>query len=139
MIRVNQKEYAWGEIIVSIMGRPIAGVTAIEYKTKMAKEARYGAGRQAKSIQHGKRENDGSITLMQSEVIALNRAAKEAGYKDLLDIEPNIAITYLKDGIITNDRIVCASFTEIPSGMKEGDLQSEHSIPFIALDVEYGI
>lgn len=122
------------------MGRPIAGVVGIDYKTKKAKESRFGAGRQAKSIQHGKREIDGTLTLLQSEVIALNRAAQANGFKDLLDIEPNITITYLSDaGIVTNDRIVCASFSEIPSGMKEGDLQSEHAIPFIALDVDYGI
>lgn len=140
MIRINKKEYAWGDIIISLMGRPIAGVTGIDYKTKKAKEARFGAGRNAKSIQHGKREIEGTLTLMQSEIIALNRAAKDAGFKDLLDIEPNITVTYLSEaGVITNDQIVCASFSEIPSGMKEGDLQSEHALPFIALDVNYGV
>lgn len=140
MIRINQKEYGWGDIIISVMGRPIAGVTGIEYKTKKAKEARFGAGRHAKSIQHGKREVEGTLTIMQSEVIAMNNAAKLNGYKDLLDLEVNIAITYLSEsGIVANDRVVCASFSEIPAGMKEGDLQSEHALPFIALDIEYGI
>lgn len=139
-MRINQKEYGWGDIVISIMGRPIIGVTGIEFKTGKTKERRYGAGRHAKSIQHGRREVDGTLTLMQSEVIALNRAAKAAGHKDLLDLEVNIIITYASDaGVVTNDRIICASFSEIPSGSKEGDLQAECALPFIALDIEYGV
>lgn len=40
---------------------------------------------------------------------------------------------------ITIDRIVCASFSEIPAGMKSGDLNSEHALPFVALDIDYDI
>lgn len=137
---INNKEYAWGDISVIVLGRPVIGMTGIEYTAKKVKETRYGAGRSPKSIQHGRYEYEGTLTLMQSEVIAMNNAAKAAGYKSLLDIEVDIIVAYLGDNnVITTDKIVKASFTEMPKGMKEGDLQSEHAMPFIALDIQESI
>lgn len=134
---INNKEYAWGDITVVILGRPIIGITGIEYTSKKVKEQRYGSGRDVKSIQHGRWEPGGTITLMQSEVIAMNKAAKQGGYRNVLDIEVDIIVSYVSDdGIVSVDKIVGASFSELPKGMKEGDLQSEHAMPFVALDIE---
>jgi len=134
---INNKEYAWGDITVVALGRPFTGITGIEYTAKKVKEQRYGSGRDVKSIQHGRREPEGTITLMQSEVIAMNKAAKQNGYRDLLDIEIDIIVSYAsEDGIVSVDKIIGASFSELPKGMKEGDLQSEHALPFVALDIE---
>ena len=137
MVRINNKEYAWGDITVVVLGRPVIGITGVDYTTKKAKEARHGAGREPKSIQHGRREYEGTLTLMQSEVIALNKAAQASGYKDILDVDVDIIVAYLGDnGVVSTDKIICASFSELPKGMKEGDLQSEHPMPFVALDIE---
>lgn len=138
-VRINEKEYAWGDIGVYALGRFITNITAINYKTKKVKERRYGAGREARSIQHGRRECEGDWNISQSEVDALNRAAREAGYKDFLDLDLDIVVSYIPEfGVaVTTDHIQCASFSEIPKGMKEGDLQSEHSMPFVCLNIDY--
>lgn len=138
-MRINNKEYAWGDIAVTLWGRPVLGITGIEYSTKQTKEARFGMGRQAKSIQHGKCEHEGTLTIMQSELIALNQAAKAKGYKNILGVDLEIVVSYQADVIVTVDKICCASFTTIPSGMKEGDLQAEIAMPFIAMDIEYDV
>lgn len=139
-MKINNKEYAWGDVSVVLFGKPVVGCTAIEYKSKKAKEAKFGWGRNAKSIQHGKREHEGTLTIMQSELIALNQAARLKGYKDILDVDFDLIVSYLSDnGIITTDKISCASISELPSGLKEGDMQSEHALPFIALDIDYDV
>lgn len=71
----------------------------------------------------------------------MNRAARAKGYKDILDPEVEILVSYIPEdsAAITIDRIVCASFSEIPAGMKSGDLNSEHALPFVALDIDYDI
>lgn len=137
MIRINNKEYAWGDMMVVLFGRPIVGITGVEYKAKKAKETKHGSGRNPKSIQHGKREYEGTLTLTQSELIALNQAARAKGYKDILDVDFDIVITYEAGLVITVDKICCASITELPSGMKDGDAQAEISLPFVALDIEF--
>lgn len=140
-IVINGKEYAWGDVQVVMWGRNVVGLRGIDYKTKKDKQPLYAMGRTAKSIQHGKRSVEGTITLTQSEFIAMNRAAQQKGYKDLLDVEVDIIVSYIpEDSVaITMDRIVCASFSELPAGMKEGDLNAEHAMPFVALDCDYNL
>ena len=134
MIHINNKEYAWGDITVVVFGRPLVGITGIEYKSKKAKDVKHGWGRNPKSIQHGKREYEGTLTLMQSELTA----HAPSGRRFRVYAPGNSChFTYEADLVVTVDKICCASLTESPSGMKEGDAQAEIALPFVALDVEY--
>lgn len=140
MLNFNSKEYTWSDLSVSMLGRTVTGIRGIEYKKKMTKEALYAAGGRPRSIQHGKREYEGSLTLLQSELIALNRAAKEKGYEDIMDVEFDVVASYVAgDDNIVTDRIVNVSISELPRTLKEGDLYMEVALPFIALDVEENI
>lgn len=135
-IVLNQREYAWGDIIIFLFGQPVAGVRGIEYKKKKEKNFLHAAGRDPRAIQHGKRENEGSITLLQSELAALERSAKAKGYRDILDVDFDIIVTYSSAGIVTVDRIMLASLSEAPKTMKEGDQNMEITLPFIALRIQ---
>lgn len=135
----NSKEYSYVNINVVVLGRTLTGLRGIEYTPKMNKELLYGAGVNPKAIQSGRREYEGTLTVLQSELEALNRAAKEAGYTDCLDLEFDIVVTYVSDGVISTDIVRCASITEYPKGMKEGDLYSEHALPFIALRIDTNV
>ncbi|MCH5243406.1 MAG: hypothetical protein J1F29_00710 [Lentimicrobiaceae bacterium] len=135
----NSKEYSYCDLQATILGRPLSGLRGIEYTAKKAKEAVFGAGINPKSIQHGRREYEGTLTVLQSELEALNRSAKEAGYTDCLDLEFDIVVTYISGEMVTTDIIRCVSITEFPKGMKEGDLNSEHALPFIALGIETNV
>ncbi len=80
------------------------------------------------------------MTILQSELIALNKSAVAAGYVDLLDVDLDIQVSYVDSaGTLTIDRIVGASFSELPQGLKEGDMNQEIALPFVALDIEYNI
>lgn len=132
----NSEEYAWVDIKVMLLGREVTGLRGMEYKVKRQKEALFATGKKARGIQKGKKEYEGTITILQSELIALDRAAQEKGYEDITDIDFDIIVSYLPDNnVITTDKVVNASITEIPRSMKEGDTQMEIALPFIALDV----
>ncbi|MCD8030077.1 MAG: hypothetical protein LUF85_04410 [Bacteroides sp.] len=136
----NSNEYAWVDVRVALLGREVTGLRGIEYKVKHQKEALYATGKKARSIQKGKKEYEGTITLLQSELIALDRAAQEKNYEDITDIDFDVVVTYIsEDNVVTTDKIVNASITEIPRGIKEGDLQQEIALTFIALDVESNV
>ena len=141
MVKINGKEYAWGDIKIIMWGRPVVGATAIDYKLTKEKKLLQASGYYAKGIQHGQRAAAGTLTTTQSEIIAMNRAAREKGYKDILDVDVDILISYIPEDstAITVDQIICASFSELPSGMKAGDMKSEHAMPFVALDIDYDI
>lgn len=135
----NSKEYSWVNVTVYLYGQPVLGCRGIEYKPKVAKEPLFAMGNRAYSVQSGKREYEGTLTITQSELAALNRSAAAKGYDDVLDLEMDIVVSYVANGIVTNDRVVNATFTEAPMSLKEGDLYMEVALPFIALDVKHNI
>lgn len=136
----NTNEYAWVDVQVAMLGRQVTGLRGIEYKVKRQKEALFAMGKTARGIQKGKKEFEGTITLLQSELIALDRAAQEAGYEDVTDLDFDVMVSYMSAGlVVTTDKIVGVSITEVPRALKEGDLQMEVALPFIALDVETNI
>lgn len=136
----NSNEYAWKDVQAVVLGRTIGGLRGVEYKTKHQKEVLFGAGQKGRSVQRGKKEYEGTITLLQSELIALNRAAQEKGYDDITDVDFDLIVSYVPDGgVVTTDKVLNVSITELPHGIKEGDLFQEHALPFIALDVEYNV
>ncbi len=139
-IIINNREYAWTDVEIFMFGQKVSGITAIDYKSKVAKSHLFASGRGPRSIQKGRREYDGTLTLLQSEVIALNNSAVAAGHKDILDVEPDIIVKYVtEEGVIIMDKICCASFTELPNSMKEGDANMTVALPFLALNIDFNI
>ena len=137
---INQREYAYGDISVYAFGQNIGGLRGIDYKLSKAKDYVRGAGRNPRGIQHGERGCEGTLTILQSELDAMNRTARAKGYDDLLDVDFDIVVSYVTaGGVVTTDKIHTASIKELPKGMKTGDLFSEHALPFIALDIEYDV
>lgn len=136
----NSKDYNYCDLQVFLLGRNIIGLRGIEYDSKKAKEALYGAGREPMAIQHGKREYEGTVTVLMSELTALDRAAQEAGYDDCLDLDFDIIVTYLSPtGIVKTDKILQASITSTKSAVKEGDMYVEISLPFVCMGVKKNI
>lgn len=140
MATFNSKEYAWVDVNVVLLGKPVVGLRGIEYKSKRQKEALYATGKKARGIQMGRKEYEGTVTVLQSELIAMQAAAKAKGYDDVTDLEFDIIVSYVSEsGVVQTDKVVNASITEAPNNMKEGDLYSEHALPFIACDMEYNV
>ena len=140
MGKFNSKEYAWIDVNVVMLGKPVTGLRGIEYKSKRQKEALYATGKKARGIQLGKKEYEGTITVLQSELIAMQATAKAKGYDDITDLEFDIIVSYIPEGgVVQTDKVVNASITEAPNSIKVDDLYSEHALPFIACDVEYNV
>ena len=135
----NSKQYAWSNLEVVALGRKIIGLRGLEYKTNREKEPVYGAGDKPMGIQHGNKSYSGTLTLLQSEMEALARFAKDGGHEDITDVEFDIVAAYVPKGggPIVTDVVKFASITEIPKGLKQNDKFQEIALPFIALDVEY--
>ena len=115
----------------------MTGFRAISYTKSQEKEALYAKGNLPHSIQHGNKSYEGSVTLLQSELEALELAAGG----DALDASFDIVVSYgnpLKGDTIQIDLIKGAELTEVPKGMSQGDKFAEIELPFIALEVKNG-
>jgi hypothetical protein len=102
---INGKSYEWADIIVNIMGVPIAGCIAIEYSTKRDIKNVWGAGSYPVERGNGKYEATGKITLLQSEVEVLQSVAPINGDITLIP-EFDITVVWLNPSLVTRKHIL---------------------------------
>lgn len=131
----NSKEYEWSDITAIVAGRPVTKIRAISYVKKQEKEALYAKGNKPHSIQRGNKSYEASLTLLQSELEAIEAASGG----DVLDASFNVVVSYgnpSKGDVIKTDLIEGNEITEVPKGMNQGDKFSEHELPGIALNIK---
>lgn len=130
----NSQEYEWSSVTAIVAGRNVTGLRGIEYSAAQEKEALYAKGNKPHAIQRGNKSYTGTLTLLQSELDALQQAAGG----DALDVRMNIIVSYgnpSRGDVVTTDLLRGVEITEIPKGMKQGDKFMEVALPVIMLDV----
>lgn len=133
----NSKEYEWRDITVVMAGHVVTGIRNIRYTKKQDKELLYAKGDKPHAVQCGNKSYETAVTLLQSELEALEQAAGG----DALDAVFDIVVSYgnpSKGDVVHTDLIRANSLTEVPKGMSQGDKFAEHELPGIALDVVDG-
>ena len=137
----NSNEYAWKDIKVALGGRTVTGITQITYDTTQDVNNIYASGDEPHSQTTGNRDVEGTIGLLQSEVDALNRAAKAAGGRNLLDLTLDVTIAYartLGEEIVV-DTVRNARATSLPKGGNQNDPNMISEITFRAMKVDYDV
>lgn len=131
----NSREYEWADLNLTLGGRPLTGIRGVKYSEKIEREAIYAKGRNPHTIQSGNISYEGEITLLQSELLAL----ENAGNGSILSLSLDCEVTYGNQGegnVLRTDRIQGIRFTEGSKELKQGDKFMEVTLPFIALNVK---
>lgn len=131
---MDTREYEWSDIGVVMAGRNVTKFRNISYTESQEKEALYAKGDKPHGIQRGNKAFSGTVTLLQSELDAIDTAAGG----DLLDARMNIIVSYgnpSKGDVIKTDLISSLEFTDVSKGMAQNDKFAEIELPFIALDI----
>lgn len=134
-------QFAWKDIVAVIEGRPVSGITDIEYTTEKNLEEIYGAGDSPQFIGEGNKSYKGTIELLQNDYEALVEAAKSRGGDDVTDLEISIVISYVPKGIenlskTIVDRLVGVKFSSDGKKMTQGNTHAKMSLPFKCLGIE---
>lgn len=133
---VNGILYSWADVVVTIGGVPITGITAIDYGDKQDVENKYGAGRYPVGRAKGRIVCSGKIKLYQEEVQAIQAQAPAGRLQDLAPFD--IVVTYIPEsGIVTTDKIRNCSFSENKRAWKEGDMSQEVELELIPSHIEW--
>ena len=117
---INGQAYSYADIIVTILGVPVAGITAVEYSQNQEVTENYGAGRFVVSRGKGKIEAEGKITLDKAEFAAIIDAAPG---KSVFNIpEFDIEVNYVPEGSTPRTDVLrnCV-FKNAMGGASEGD------------------
>lgn len=136
----QSKQYSWANVEIVMMGRPVIGARNVEYTSSKEKEHLHARGEDPISIQSGNKSYEGTITVLQSELHALEDAAGAGN--DIGDLPAfDIVVAYIpKEGTpIRTDIIKNVEFTEDAKGMSQGDKFMEIELPFLALAVEKNV
>lgn len=133
-------EYAWKDLEVALLGRPLVRVLEVRYTVEATKTKIYGRGKKALGIQDGNESVSGSITIGQGELEALVKAVQQVQpTAKITDFSFDLSVSYVSASKIVSDRVVGCKFTSVPKSMKQGDASSEHQMGFEALDVKYNV
>lgn len=136
MAVINGRQYEFADLTLYLGGRDVTGFRGIKYTSAQEKEALYGKGNRALSIQKGNIAHSGEISLTQSELETL----KMEGGGSVLNLSLNAVVCYgnpAKGDMLITDKIKGLQFTEEAKEMKQGDKFMEITLPFLCLDIEY--
>jgi hypothetical protein len=135
---INGMTYDWGEIVATIGGVPLTGITAIEYDDDQEVVNNYGAGRYPISRSKGRITCTAKITLYIEEVRAL---ASNAPNRRLQDIMPfDIVVSYLPNDVtkIHHDKIMNCQFKKNSRAWAEGDTSKTVELELIVSHIIWG-
>lgn len=137
----NSAEFAWKDIEVVMLGRPIVRLLEVKYKVNKETKEIYGRGQEPLGIQEGNKKYEGELKIGQSELEALiNKAQQLIPGGDPTDLPPfNIAICFEKAGVLRSDVLVGIKLSEFEKGMKQGDSDMEVTLPFKCLSINYNV
>ena len=136
---INGFAYDWGEIVTTIAGVPVTGITAINYDDDQEVTNNFGAGRYPSSRSKGRITCTASITLDIEEVRAITCAIPNRRLQDTLPFD--IIVSYIKEddpGKIHHDIIKNCSFKKNCRGWKEGDTRSTVELPLVPSHIIWG-
>ena len=137
---VNGNEYAWEDIEVVMLGRPVVGIRGIEYKEEQTKTNIYGRGNKPVARTKGNKTYSGSITLLQSEVEALQAAAGEGkSLNDLPRFYITVAYAPKSGGAITTDILRDCEFMDLTKAMNQNDPNMEVNLMLVIGSIDYNV
>lgn len=117
---VNGELVGWADIVVTIAGVPITGITGVEYNDEQQVDQKYGAGRYPVGYSKGRITCTGKITLYHEEVVAIQRQAPSGRLQDIAPF--NIVVSYLPaQGLPVIDKLRNCLFKKNGRGWSEGD------------------
>lgn len=132
---INGQAYDYTQIIMSVLGVPVAGVTSINYTEEQEKTNNFGAGNRPVSRGRGAIEASGSIELSMNEIEALRDAAPSGS---MLKIPPfEITIVYLNLQKVVTHKLKNVEFTNDGVETSQGDTDIRRTFDIVMSDVKY--
>lgn len=133
---VNGEVVSWADIVVTIAGVPVTGITGIEYEDDQEVSQVYGAGRYPVGYAKGRITSKGKISLLQEEVVSIQRQAPSGRLQDIAPF--NITVSYLPaNGFIVIDKLRNCLFPKNSRGWKEGDTKQVVDLDLVMSHIKW--
>lgn len=132
---INGRAYDFTQILVKILGAPVASVSAISYTEEQTKENNFGAGSRPVSRGQGAINASGSITLSMNDIEAIRDVALDGS---LLKIEPfDIQVSYLNAQKVVTHVLKNCEFTDDGTEASQDDKDIKRSYNLVISHINY--
>lgn len=133
---INGIAYDWAQIVLTIAGTPIAGVSAVNYSDTQAMTDNYGAGSAPVARGFGKYEAKASIEMSMEEVESITAAAPGRRLQNIPEFPIIVSFVSPNNAVVTHKLKNCR-FKENKRDMKTGDSGVNVSIELIVSHIEW--
>jgi hypothetical protein len=117
---INGQAYSYADIITTVLGVPVAGITSVEYSQTQEITENYGAGRFVVSRGLGKIEAEAKISIDKAEFAAIIDAAPGKSLQNIPEFD--IEVNYVPEGSTPRtDVLRNCRFKNAVGGASEGD------------------
>jgi hypothetical protein len=133
---INGTEYTHADIVMTILGIPVVGVTALNYKDDQAITLNHATGQKAVSRGFGPVTHEGSITLSMKEVNRLSAAAPGGRIQNIPDFD--IGVNYITEaGDFVRHRLIRCRFKGRNPNSQVNNSQIEEQLELSIADIKY--
>lgn len=135
---VNGIAYSYADIIVTVLGSPLSGITEIKYEDDQEVVMNFGAGRFPVSQGHGGIKATASMKIDRAELNALIKAAPGKRLQNIGNFD--ITVSYVPvGGVPTTDVIRNCRFMNTPGGAAQGDTTVEAEMKLATSHIDWDI
>lgn len=134
MFDSNDPEYSWRDVQIVMLGKILTRVRGIKFGIKKDKGYLHARGENPHTIQSGNKTPEGELTLLQSELEALQIGLEPD--EDMTDLAPfDIVVSFAKKGSLEIKTYILkgCEFIEDMREMKQGDKNMEIATPILFL------
>lgn len=132
---INGRAYDFTQVLVKILGAPVASVSAISYTEEQAKENNFGAGSRPVSRGQGTINASGSITLSMNDIEAIRDATITGS---LLTVEPfDIQVSFLNHQRVVTHVLKNCEFTDDGVEASQDDKDLKRSFNLVISHIKY--
>lgn len=135
---INGIEYSWGDIVCTLAGVPVTGITGVEYADEQEITDNYGAGRYPVSRSKGRITCSGKLTLYSSEVNALVAKTTNGRLQDLPSFDVIVSYIPFDGGMVVIDKLRNCSFKKNSRSWSEGDASKTIDLDLAVGYIEWG-
>lgn len=133
---INGVEYTHADIVLNILGVPVVGVTALDYKDPQDITLNYGTGQHPVSRGFGAIKPEASITLTSKEVQRLSSVAPLGKIQNIPDFD--IGVNFITEaGDFQRHRLVRCRFMGRNPNSAVNNSQIEEQLTLSVVEIKY--
>lgn len=130
---INGRAYDYTQVVVNVLGVPLAGVTSIEYSEEQDKTNNFGTGNRPVSRGHGAIDSKGTIEISMNDVEAIRDVAPNGSFLQIPAFD--IVVTYGNPQKVVTHTLKNCEFTTDMAGGAQGDTDIKKTFDLVIAEV----